>query len=485
MVTSVQGNFFKGLSIQTIVSVTIALLQLIVFAIFSRLLTREEFGYYAALMGVIAIFTSISDAGIGSALIQKNNASEKYLSTAFSLSIFFGTVISLLSFSLSGAIANTIADETLVIPLRILSICVFLYSVQGVAVCYFRKQLDFKTVGLCKIASYVLSSIIAICLALYGVGLYSLIILYLLDSIFYTLFIYSKLRPPKISFNLIDVKEIVSFGGWLTLGVIVTNISNQLDKLLLGNLLSVGKLGEYNRPSGFINNIIAMINTIFDTVLFPILSQLQDQADQASKILFRTNYLLSSFGGLLSALLIVNSHLIILFFFGGEWVDIVPIMQICSFSAIFMMNNTLSDCFFRSFNLVKQGFYIRLSGLFISVSFLFVGAKAGIMGVAIAVLLSNLLTVVIKTSYLCYSFKASLLLFWYNWLKSLIPAMPIFVMLVVYLLMPKTFISLLILAVISLQIILFELFVTPHLFGEDFQSAIYPRIIELKNKILK
>ena len=79
-------TLFKGMSVQTLVTIVMGVLEITYFAIMSRLLTKSDFGYFAAIGGVMAICMSLSDAGLGSAVIQKKDASEKHVSTAFSLS---------------------------------------------------------------------------------------------------------------------------------------------------------------------------------------------------------------------------------------------------------------------------------------------------------------------------------------------------------------------------------------------------------------
>ena len=117
MDNSSSNNFLKGISVQTIISFASALLQLVVFAIFSRLLSREDFGYYAALMGIITIFTSISDAGIGASIIQKAKPSIQYLSTAFTLSLIAGVI------SKSGSSEQSSSRS--ITPFRVLPDCMY------------------------------------------------------------------------------------------------------------------------------------------------------------------------------------------------------------------------------------------------------------------------------------------------------------------------------------------------------------------------
>ena len=65
------NTLFKGMSIQTLVTMMMGVLEITYFAIMSRLLTKADFGYFAAISAVMAICMSLSDAGLGSAVITE------------------------------------------------------------------------------------------------------------------------------------------------------------------------------------------------------------------------------------------------------------------------------------------------------------------------------------------------------------------------------------------------------------------------------
>lgn len=481
MENSSGNKLISGLSIQTVITVSTAVLQIVVFSIFSRLLGREEFGYYAAITGVVSILSSISDAGIGSSLIQKKNVTDLYRSTAFSLSLTFGIIAALINLCLSPVISEMIADKTIIKPLQILSVSIVMYSLQGYCVSSLRKELKFKTVGICKLTSYTIASGVGILLAVMNVGLYSLVIMTLLDSVLYMLFLFGKTKLPSLGFNFIDAKKIISFGGWLTLGVIVTSISNQLDKIILGRRIGVKALGEYNRPAGFISNSISMANTIFDIVLFPILSTFQDSKEHFKALLKRSISLLSDFGNIFSFMLCFNSPLIIIIFFGYKWIDLLPVMRIVSLGASFMMLNTLCDCFFRSFNLVRIGFYIRLTGLIIWIFLIILGSSYGLVGVAIAVLISNFSITTMKILYLCHKSETKVIDIIKVSILSYRPSLPILVIGLFFLLFPNNFYYLILQLIMMMLSIIILMIQYPKFFGEEYMNLLYPKVIMIKN----
>lgn len=482
---SVSDQFIKGISTQFIVTISKGLMQILVFAIFSRLLTKTDFGYYAAITGITMVFSSISSAGIGSAVIQQKQLSEILCSTAFTLNLLVGVGMGLLFLFLSPILATTILDNTLELPLRLMAIPLVLNSISGYAGSILSRELKFGTKGKMSLFSFFASSVVAIIYAINGGGVYALITLFILDSLIYTILIHSIIHLPSLAIGKNEAKIVISFGGWLTLGVIMSTISNQMDKLVLGKWLSVERLGAYNRPSGFISNIIGQINTVFDTVLFPILSGFQDSMDQFRKILYSSFGLLTTMGTMLAFMLFFNSKLIIHVFFGNDWIELVPILQISSLSAIFMLDNTLADCFFRSFNLVKTGFFIRSGGIILTLIFIYYGAQHDIWGVAIAIFFSNLIVVMFKYIYLCYKSNSNVSKLFLIVLRSFIPSIPIIIMGLLLLLLPQHIVSEITNAILLIAVCILLLVKFPKFVGEDYLILLYPKVKAVLQRIVK
>lgn len=476
--------FLKGISVQTLVTVALGIIELGYFAIMSRLLTKQDFGYFAAISGIMAIITSLSEAGLGSSIIQKNNSNDKFVSTAYTLSLCLGLLFTFILFAFSPYIADLIADRTLSLPLRIMSITILLNCLNSCGNALLYKKLKFSRIGINSIISYLISSLVGILMALRGFGLYSVIAYSVTMSLVTFILVFISNRGlPAIYIHKADVKGIISYGGWLSLSTLANNIMHQVDKLVLPKWMSVTLLGAYNRPAGFINTISSKINSIFDTVLFPLLSEIQNKRDKVGAIFLRAVDLLNSFSVVLSVFFIFNSRLLINVFFGEEWMDLVPVFQILSFSLIFNIDNRLVDCFFRSLNLVKVGFYIRCFGLLLMLASIYAGSHLGIIGVAIAVVLANILTIIFKMVVLCIKIDASITNMVSTWVCSLKSSIPLILPGALYLLLPYTIPTAIIFAIIFCLILIFELLFFPRFVSAEYYSTIYPKLSKVINKI--
>lgn len=399
----------KGISSQTLVVIAMGLIEVIYFSIISRLLSREDFGMFAAITAVSDIFFCISEAGIGSALIQKKDMTEDYKNTAFTLSLLIGAFFTLLLIILSGPLANLIVGEDLKYPLMILATTIFFNCLVSVNVSWMYRHLRFLTVGIIKFVVSLITSVLAILIALNGYGFYAILFKAVCGAIisFIITLIFVNTRF-KLFISKFYIKSIVGFGGWLTASVMLHNLSNQLDRLLMSRFISVEALGAYNRPKDFVLQIGTRINGIFDTALFPVLSSIQDNLESLRNAFKRSMRLLNMASMGLALAFICNSTLIIRIFFGTEWLDLKYLFQIISLTLIFNINGRLGDCYLRSLGMVRQQFNLRFIELILFAISILIGFHFGLIGVAVGFLIANATIISIKTIYIASKLHISL-----------------------------------------------------------------------------
>lgn len=391
----------KGMSSQTLVTIVQGVAEVVGFSIMSRLLTKEDFGYYAAITAVTAIFQSFSETGIGSALIQKKNPDSHYVNNAFTLSLIVGVFLSLLLCVLSRPLSLAVVDTPkMTIPLILMSITILGHCLVSVNTSIMYKRLEFLRVGMINLIAFLVSIAVEIVLAIKGYGYYAIIARATLATVVTWILSYFLVHTKfRLELDKQSFKAIFGFSGWLMASSVVRNLSQQVDKLMMTRLLSVEALGAYNRPKEFITKIAGKLNGIFDTALFPVLSDVQDNNQSLRNALSKSLYYLNIFGMVMGSAFIFNSELVIRVFFGTEWMDLKLLVQIFSFYLILNVDGRLMDCFIRSLGKTKAQFYFRIIQLVITVIGLTIGAYWGMHGVAWAVIIANLIMVIIKLRY--------------------------------------------------------------------------------------
>lgn len=394
---------FRGLTSQSVVTLLRGVFELVFFSVMSRLLGKEEFGYFAILTVVLTLCKVIAEAGVGAAVIQNKEADKRYADTAFFFSLLAGGAIAAAGLLLAGPLAAFFGNAgVLEKPLAIVVCVVPLYGINSVLRALLMKQLKFLKYGLAQLASYTIASAVGILLALKGYGVYALVWLTVVDAVALCLILFAvtRYRPSVCNYSWRDTVGMFRYGGWLTLENLFRSLYQQLDSLLLSRLVPVATLGLFNRPRQFIHSVSTNINSIFDVTLFPILSDLQNEPDRLRAAFMKSVSLLNVFSGLLCVGFVFNARVIVFLFLGEKWMDLVPLFQILSIEFLLRADGRLTDCFFRSMALVRANFFFRVGACVLLSAAIVTGSRYGIYGMAAAVVGCNLLVIVVKMRYL-------------------------------------------------------------------------------------
>ena len=387
----------KGMSSQTLVTIVLGVVEIVSFSIMSRLLTQEDFGYYAAITAVTTVFASFSETGIGSAIVQQKELSKRFVDNAFTLSFLFGSFISILLLVLARPLSRTVADESMMIPLMLMSGTLLLHCLTSVNTSIMHRKLQFLRIGSIRLTALVVTTIIAIWLAYKGFGYYAILTKAILSSVI-TYILSLIMCKTRFGFALDGptFKKIFSFSGWLMASVAFRNLAHQIDRLMMPRLLSVTALGAYNRPKDFVEQISSKISGIFDSALFPVLSGLQDNKQALNSSFRRSMYVMNMFALLLSMALMFNSDLLIRVFFGEQWLHLRSVLFVVSLSILFNFDGRLADCYLRSLAMTKQQFFFRVFETVLNIVGVLVGFKWNILGVAICVVITNTVAKLVK-----------------------------------------------------------------------------------------
>ena len=181
--SSNKSKVIKGISSQTLVTIVLGVVEIVSFSIMSRLLTQEDFGYYAAITAITIVFATFSETGIGAAIVQQKELSKRYVDNAFTISLLFGSVISLLLLVLAGPLANMVADSSMRLPLMLMSGTLLLNCLTSVNNSLMHRKLQFLRMGLINLISLVVTTCVAVWLAFKGFGYYAIIVKAVLGSV--------------------------------------------------------------------------------------------------------------------------------------------------------------------------------------------------------------------------------------------------------------------------------------------------------------
>lgn len=253
------------------------LVSLIVSIVLARLLDPTDYGAVALVMVFITIANVFVSNGFGNALIQKKDADMLDFSSVFYINILLGIILYCNLFYISPYIADFYNMPILNPALRVLAIRIPIASINSVQHAYVSRNMLFKRFFFSTLFGTLLSGVVGIVMAYNGFGVWSLIAQYLTNTCIDTIVLWFTVHwhpMPRCSWN--RAKNLISYGWKLLLSGLLDTGYSQLRNLIIGKMYTTADPAYYNQGDKYPQLLVININTSIGSVLFPAMSQYQD-----------------------------------------------------------------------------------------------------------------------------------------------------------------------------------------------------------------
>ncbi len=296
-------------------------------AILARLLTPREFGVVALALVFMTFLESLNELGLGQALIVAAVDEEaERAQTVFSWSVVLGLALTIAMAACSSPIAGFFHQPQLADLLPVLGFNFFLRALGATHYALARKQLNYRVRTVSEISEVVVRGGVSIGLALAGAGVWSLVIGFVAGVLASTTALWLQVDfRPRLALTRTHLRDMVQFGGALTLVDVGSVIIANTDYLFIGRILGASSLGLYS--IGFRIPELAILNVahVAADVLFPAYSALDPQR-------LRDGYLkslryLTMLTMPLAAGVVALARPMILVVFGHQWTGSIPVAR--------------------------------------------------------------------------------------------------------------------------------------------------------------
>lgn len=256
--------------------------QLVSFAvsiIIARILDPSDYGLVAMTMVFISLSNVLVDGGFSSALIQKKTADKLDFSTVFWFSVAFATCIYAILYVSAPYIASFYGEEyyQLTDILRVLGLQVIVYSINSVQNAYISRKMMFKNFFWATLVGTIVSACVGVWMAYNGFGVWAIIGQQLTASVTNTLTQYYITRKlPGMEFSFVRLKTMFGYGVKLLSANLLTTFFLDIRTFIIGKMYSAAQLSYFDRGKQYPSLVSANINTSIGAVLFPRMSQQQD-----------------------------------------------------------------------------------------------------------------------------------------------------------------------------------------------------------------
>ena len=353
----------------------------IVSIVLARMLVPDVYGTIALVTVFTTILNVFIDSGMGNALIQKKNADDLDFSTVFYFNMAMCIVLYTAMFFLAVPISRFYHDESLISVIRVLSLTLVISGIKNVQQAYVSRTMQFKRFFFATLSGTIGAAVAGIYTAYRGYGVWALVVQQIFNASVDTFILWFTVKwRPKLMFSFQRLKGLFSYGWKLLVSALLETSYTNLRQLIIGTMYTSADLAYYNKGQQFPMIIIENINSSINSVLFPAMSQEQDNAGRV-KTITRRAIKTSTFiiAPLMMGLAFCGTQVVRLIL-TDKWMACVPYMQIFCVSAMFYPIHTANlnaiQAMGRSDIFLKLEIIKKIVGLVLLLSTMWFGTMA-------------------------------------------------------------------------------------------------------------
>ncbi len=405
----VRQEIFSGIKWISLLRLSQRLVGYLKVAILARLLTPHQFGIFAIATLVLALLEVFTETGVNVFLIQTKESLQKYLNTAWVISIIRGFLIGFILYISSPFIASFFNSSETQRLLMLISLVPILRGFINPSIIRFRKNLEFNKEFTFYLVTFFVESALAVILTAILRTADALILAIIFGVFFEVIISHLFVRPnPTIAFDLNQAKEITKVGKWITAAGIVHYLIKQGDDMVVGRLLSANALGLYQNAYKISTLILIEIMEIAGKVAFPIFSKIKDDKEKLK------NYFLKL--SLVLILIIIPAGLImylfpeqlILILLGNQWLEATGVLKVLSIFGIVSAISAIPNSLFLSIE--RQDILVKINIIqLVAMSLIIIPlvSEYGIIGAAYATTLAVIFSIPVSVYFVRKLFKYS------------------------------------------------------------------------------
>lgn len=297
--------------------------------IMARLLDPKDFGLVGMVTAVIGVFNVFRDFGLSTATVQRQNVTEKQVSTLFWINMLVGAILALITLAIAPLVARFYHEPKLIGVTAALA-SGFVFNAAGVQhTASLERAMRFTTLSVIDIISLLTSTGIGIAMASNGFGYWALVASTVLAPLTYTICVWiAAAWVPGLPHRNVGVRSMMKFGGTITLNGLILYITMNFDKVLLGRYWGVDAVGIYGRAYQLINIPTDNLNSAAGGVAFAALSRVKEDSGRLRNFFLKAYSLILSLTVPIACACALFAEDMILVFLGPKWKEATLIFRL-------------------------------------------------------------------------------------------------------------------------------------------------------------
>lgn len=314
----------------TALSAVLKLGQVLVSLVLVRLLTPEVYGQFGLLSAILTFVYVLSmQRFMEFSFHQQDDELDTDAQLSFGLALHIGL------FVLVNIAASLLAliDQYAVIEvyLRVASLAILINVPRIYHSVLLQRQMRWRRIRGLHLASFALSSVVALALAVTGFGLWSLVVHALLVPVPFVLDALPTLRDARLRRPRSGFLPTLKFGLLRNATAGVGAVQGLLESSLLVVILGYATFGLFGRALALASLVAGLLSQPLNSVLYPVFAGLESGSPGVARLCGLLVRALFWTGLPLCLLLAFEPTPIVLLVFGQRWLEVAPLLPMAAF----------------------------------------------------------------------------------------------------------------------------------------------------------
>jgi len=350
-----------------------------------RLLAPEDYGLIAIATIFTSLCTVLSEMGLGAAIVQAEEMDDHKLRQVFSLVVYSNCLVFILLWFVAPFVAQFFAQPLVVDILRVQAIQYLIIMFYIVPHSCLTRRMAYKKLSIIEFVSFVINTAVTLTLALFGYGVWSLVIGVLMQILSKTVLI--NIINPFLSWLTFDFKgfrSTAAYGFYTSLDFILWYFYSKSDRFIIGKLLNADILGVYSVAMQLASLPLDKVGAIINQVALPAYARIQDDRDKVARYTLKAHNMVCMVAFPVFAGISCTAPVFIPLLLGEKWLDAVLPLQVIALLGPFRVLNNIMMRALAGIGLPRVNVEnLSIACVIMPISFL-IGVQWGITGVSIS-----------------------------------------------------------------------------------------------------
>ncbi len=304
------------------------------------LITDAELGVAQIALTVFVILQSVTEMGLGAALVRTRAVTAADLAALFWISVAASVALYVVVFGLSFALAAWYEQPILAPLIQVQALGVLFFSLYVVPKSLLVRDLRMGRVTFAENLAGGLSAIVMMVLAATGLGIWSIIVGEV-ASRFIEMVIHQVSRPyfPRFLWAPGRIRPLISFGLYNTGSRFLGRFYTEVDYLVIGKMFTESLTGLYAFAFRTVDDIVKALVYMVNQVAYPTFAKLQERPSELRTFLFGIARGTGLLIGIVLAFLFAFTEPVLLSLGYDQWLPAVPLVRL--FAVIGLLRSVL------------------------------------------------------------------------------------------------------------------------------------------------